>query len=184
MNLYVLSGLGADRSVFKKIIFPPNHTIQHLDWIPFLPGETLKSYAMRIAAPIPKDEPFVLLGLSFGGMLAIEIAAVYHPAKTILLSSVPKYSELPFRYRVAGKLGLHHLIPTIKPTIAMRPLAKMFGVEAAHDSETFADLIKNSDSVFIKAAIRAILSWRRNELLPNIVRIHGTRDKILPPSKL
>src|SRR6266487_4519719 len=98
MKVYFISGLAADKRVFKHIQLPPGFEAVHLDWISPQKDESLANYALRLADNINRNEPFALVGLSFGGMLATEIAKRYHPAATILISSVPVSTQLPGYY--------------------------------------------------------------------------------------
>src|SRR5687767_12739166 len=111
MKVYFISGLAADKRVFKYISLPAGCEAVHLEWITPQKDETLASYALRLAAAINREEPFALVGLSFGGMLATEIAKQYKPAVTILISSVPVAKQLPGYFRMAGKMGLHKFVP-------------------------------------------------------------------------
>lgn len=71
-KIYILSGLGADERVFKKLDLVPLEPV-YLKWIPPHKNESVESYASRLLSQITEKNP-VLIGLSFGGMMAIEIA--------------------------------------------------------------------------------------------------------------
>jgi pimeloyl-ACP methyl ester carboxylesterase len=72
MNIYLISGLGADKRVFSKLGFSTNHVIKHIEWIKPNSNEDLSSYARRLARQIDESKPFFLVGVSFGGMIAVE----------------------------------------------------------------------------------------------------------------
>ena len=88
MKVYFISGLAADSRVFKHIQLPSGYQAHYLDWITPLPNESLKGYALRLSEAIDLKEPFVIAGLSMGGMIATEIANIYQPAACILFCSV------------------------------------------------------------------------------------------------
>jgi len=71
-HIYILSGLGVDRRVFNKMNFK-GLNLTYLDWIAPLPTESISCYALRLSAKITTERP-ILIGLSFGGMIAMEIA--------------------------------------------------------------------------------------------------------------
>lgn len=179
MKVYFISGLAADSRVFKHIGVPAGYEIVHLDWLTPLAGETVGAYAMRMAERIDTREPFALLGLSFGGMLATEIALKYPPAKTILLCSVPHYRHLPAYYRLAGITHLHKLLPValLKKAAIMK---RLFTTETPEDKEMLKQLIKDSDDHFIRWAVDAIVKWRGGDASFAHIHIHGTRDEVLP----
>jgi pimeloyl-ACP methyl ester carboxylesterase len=72
-HLYLLSGMGADERIFRYLSFPADYTVHYLDWLPPIPDETFPEYAARMAARI-EHEHVTLVGVSFGGMLSLEIA--------------------------------------------------------------------------------------------------------------
>ena len=71
--LILLSGMGADGRLFREQrgCFPNLITP---DWIPHRRGDTLASYAERMARHIDPGCPCYVGGASFGGMVALEIA--------------------------------------------------------------------------------------------------------------
>jgi pimeloyl-ACP methyl ester carboxylesterase len=110
-TIYIISGLGADRRAFSKLVFPPEISVIHLDWIPPAANESLINYARRLGERIDQTAPYYLIGLSFGGMLATEITRIMNPIHTFLISSIATYKELPWYYRAAGSISLQKAIP-------------------------------------------------------------------------
>jgi pimeloyl-ACP methyl ester carboxylesterase len=108
-KIYVISGLGVDQRVFSKIDFG-SLDITYLDWITPSRNEPLSIYAKRISAKITAEQP-ILIGLSFGGMLAMEIAKIITVQRVILLASAKGRDELPVLYRLAGRLKLNVFVP-------------------------------------------------------------------------
>ena len=111
--------------------------------------ETLPGYALRMAFRIDKSEKFSVAGLSFGGMIATEIANHLGAENTILISSIPVYEQLPVYYRMAGKLGLHRLMPTSLIQHASW-LKRLFTPETREDKVMLKNMIRDIDPVFIQ----------------------------------
>src|SRR5688572_23858828 len=111
MNIYFIPGLGADKRIFRNIKVPEGCHAFYLDWIKPLKNESLQSYSYRLAEKIETTKPFVIVGLSFGGMLAAEIVNKYPLGRMIILSSIACSKDLPFYYRAAGNIYLHKLVP-------------------------------------------------------------------------
>ncbi len=180
MNVYFIPGLGADKRVFQHIQLPEGFSIKHINWLPPEEGESLLHYAHRLATLIPEEEPFCLVGLSFGGMLATEISKIRKPQKTILIASVQSPEELPFYFRWAAPLNLHNRIPI--GWFQQASLAKrIFTTETAEDKELLRKIIQESDPAFLRWAMGAILHWKPEQApAGKIFHIHGTGDRLLP----
>ena len=179
MNVYFISGLGADCRIFDHISLPNGFTKVYLDWIKPIKRESLEAYAIRLAENIEHKEKFVLIGLSMGGMVATEIAAKYQPKLTILISSVPSSNNLPARFKTVYKLRLHKLVP-ISLIKAGTVVKRLFTIETQKDKALLRRIIKDSDPVFIRWAMNAILEWDHSPTVPSLYHIHGSRDEILP----
>jgi len=183
LDIYLISGLGSDREIFKNLTFSQTANIHYLDWVSPGAKESLRTYALRLAEGIDRSVPFAIIGLSFGGMLATEMATVLHPQLTVLVSSAPTKRQLPWYYRVCGSMRINKFIPVFKPKTAPRFIASFFGVESRIDYECFQQLLKRSDPRFTKWAIDIILKWDRTEAPKGLIRIHGGKDKVLPLGK-
>jgi len=179
MKIYLISGLAADARVFKNLKFPEHVEVVNLDWIPPLRNESLREYALRLAEKIDKSEKFALLGLSMGGMIAVEISKVVSPEKLILISSIPVAKHLPFYFMWAGKIGLHKIIPVSFFRYGSI-IKRVFTAESAEDKEILRQVIRDSDPKFVKWAIHAILKWDNDMIPAKYYHIHGSRDEMLP----
>lgn len=181
MKIYCLSGLGADKRFFQFLDLK-KHELIHLEWIEAKPKETLKNYAIRIKEKIQTEEDFVLMGLSFGGMIATEIAKEIQPKLLILISSVPSKNEFPIHFKWAKWLKFHE----ISPLKIFKPLPIIanyfFSVKNQQDKKLLKEIIDQTDLKFLKWATGAILNWK-NEKPVKCIRIHGTKDRILPLGK-
>jgi pimeloyl-ACP methyl ester carboxylesterase len=180
MNVYFISGLGADRRAFQRITLPSAYTIHHLDWIRPLPKETLNQYAKRLTQFIDTTQPFALVGLSFGGMIATAMNAFVKPVKTILLSSIGCAKELPWYFRLCGSLHLYKLIPKALLNRPTEIAHWLFGAKSKTEKKTLSQIIADADPYFVQWAIGAILTWKDKKRPPHLFHIHGGRDKILP----
>lgn len=180
MNVYFISGLGADRRAFERIQLPPAFSVHHLDWIPPDKGESLEAYAMRLSESIDTTKPFALIGLSMGGMIASVLSQKLHPQKTVLISSVACADEFPKLFKAARYLPVYKLAPLWllrKPNPFSRWL---FGANTKNEKELMNYLVSHAETKFIKWAMHAIIQWRQKGRPANLVHIHGSNDKILP----
>ncbi len=181
MRIYTISGLGADRRVFRHLKLDAE--LVPLEWIPHHNGESLANYAVRLAQGIDGGTPFGLLGVSFGGAVAVEVSRVCPPSFLILVSSVANRKQLPWYARALGKTGLLRLSPKhlFDPP---RPLAYwLFGTR--HHT-LLSDILDQTDLAFAKWAVQALLTWPAPPPPPTVplLRLHGALDRLLPPSGL
>jgi pimeloyl-ACP methyl ester carboxylesterase len=179
VNAYFISGLGADKRAFQKIKLPQNYSSVFLDWISPEKNESLSRYAARFSERINTNETFVLIGLSFGGMLASEIARITQPEKTIIISSLATADELPWYFKIAGKIGLHKAVP-VNFFKAATVLNRIVGAGTPEDKAIIYHYVKTANPDFIRWSLDAIINWNRDERLPGIIHLHGSEDHLLP----
>jgi pimeloyl-ACP methyl ester carboxylesterase len=181
MTVYFISGLGADSRAFQYLKLPPHVQPVFLDWLPPLPREPMAAYARRMAdAHIDTTKPFVLAGLSFGGMLATEMLEFLQPEKTILISSAARRQELPFYYRWAGAIKLNKILPAKATNRPNRLTYWVFGLTQKEDKAFLKKILTYTNTAFSRWAVNEIVNWKRKTSPPNIIRIHGTKDRVLP----
>jgi pimeloyl-ACP methyl ester carboxylesterase len=180
MKVYLIPGLAADERVFRHIQLPEGYDPQILQWVRPEPKESLASYAMKLAKQIDYSQPFVLIGLSFGGMLATEMAKRVQPHKTILISSVPDASQLPAYYRWAWRMGIQYIMtPTIIKSGVM--IKRLLTAEDPEDKKIIQEMARDMDPEFVRWAMWTIVHWQTTEgSQPDCIHIHGTADGILP----
>ncbi|MBE5318834.1 alpha/beta hydrolase [Pedobacter sp. MR2016-19] len=184
MNTYFISGLGADKRIFSKLKLDEKINIIHIDWINPVKNESLSAYAERLSKVIDKSQPFALVGVSFGGMIAVEIAKVLKPITTVIISSTMLSTQLPTLYCIAGKLRLLNFIPA-RLLKSSNKLTQnyYFGTRSSSEKTLLSKIIKDTDPYFLKWAIGSILSWENKVKPERIFQIHGTNDKILYSKK-
>lgn len=179
MKVYFISGLGADRRAFYKIRLPRGYQPVYLDWITPLTDESLPDYARRFSESINQDEEFVLVGLSFGGMLASELAKIVSPKKLIIISSLSSYKELPWYFKLAGKLGIHKIIsPSLYKQATL--MNRFMGAGNKEMKAIVYNYVNNIDPAFIRWSLNVIVHWSHTERLSDLVHIHGSNDHLLP----
>lgn len=179
MRVYLISGLGADSRAFSQLRFPGNIDPVFLEWIEPLDEEDLTSYSRRLAQGIDVSQPFSLIGLSMGGMVAIEMSKFLKPEKVIIISSVPSNACFPKRLKFAGKLKAFQLIP-VSWLKSGSMVKRIFFGETPAAKKLIKDMIRDSDPRFIKWALKAISLWQNSSVPPSLIHIHGEKDEIFP----
>jgi pimeloyl-ACP methyl ester carboxylesterase len=177
-KIYCISGLGADERVFDKLRIH-GVTLQHVKWL--MPGknETIENYSSRMSLQIEDEKP-VLMGISFGGIMAIEIAKQKQTQKIILISSVKTKKELPPWMRFCGKLNLNLFMPSRSPKW-FAPIAENYLGAANVEEKLLAKNFRETISpVYLHWAVDKITKWQNAIQPTTIFHIHGTRDKTFP----
>ena len=175
MKLYMIGGLGADQRVFQYLDL--NYDTQVIHWIEPKPNEELRFYVKRLSKQINKNEEFELLGVSFGGIIAIELSKITNPKKITLISSVTSSDQLNQVYISIGRTKLLNLIPNsiIKPPKQL--LGFLFSTK---NKQLLEQIIGDTSPTFIRWALNSIINWSNNTNTVEVVRIHGTKDRIIP----
>lgn len=181
-RLYCISGLGADERIFARLQIP-NTELVHLPWVAHEAKDDIARYAQKMATLIKEPNPNIL-GLSFGGMVAVEIAKLMPVKKTIVVSSAKSKNELPDFDGTLKFFIQHNLIPygLFKKPNAI--LYDRFGAENDDDKNILKLIMKDTDTHFLGWAFKAILNWKNIIVPPKIIHIHGTADKVIPPNNI
>ncbi len=177
-ELYIFSGLGADERAFQRLDFSDFSTT-FIKWIVPHDTETIENYTTRLLDQITTTKP-TLIGLSFGGLIAIEVAKQIDTEKVILIASSKTKKEIPFYYRFAGQIGLHKLLPTIVLKSSNFITNWFFGTSSMFDKQLLKQILIDTDPTFLKWAIDKVTKWENQTQILNLFQIHGTSDRILP----
>lgn len=177
MKLYGISGLGADKRVFQYLTL--NHELIPIDWIEPKDNESIENYSIRLAQIIDKDEKFGILGVSFGGLVAVEISKQLKPAITILISSAEMKRELRRIYKIVGYSKLIQWIPQQLFNPPKMIASWIFG---AKNKKLLHQILDDTDFRFAKWAVNQLMTWtNETKLSNNVLKIGGTNDKLIPP---
>ena len=177
-KVYFISGLGADKRAFSFLDLSFCEPV-FIEWIKPYKKESLKDYALRLKVQIPDPHP-IIIGVSFGGMLATEIAKSDPSAKAIIIASNKTKSEFPKIFLAGKYIPAYQWVPAsfLKKATLIRN--KFFGPRGEKQKEMFKQILNDTDTNFSKWAIYSILHWENLEIPANLTHIHGTSDKLLP----
>jgi len=177
-NVYFISGLGADKRAFQLLDLSFCNPV-FVDWIRPHKNEPISSYAARLKEQIPNKDP-IIVGLSFGGMIAIEIAKQYPVKKLILLSSAKAEHEIPFYLRGMRYLPLHKVVSPSMLRSANQFAYRLMRIDQRKDKIIFKQMFVEADDSFVSWAVNQIIHWKNTQVIPNTYHIHGTADIMLP----
>lgn len=180
IHVYLIPGMAANSSIFDEIKLPPETFETHkLEW--FIPdkGMTFEAYAKEMMQKIVHENP-VLLGVSFGGLLAQEIAKHKKVSKIIAVSCVKKSTELPKRMIFAKYTRVHKLLPTSLVNNVELLAKYAFGETVTKRIELYEKYLSIRDKRYIDWAIDNIVKWEQTTSPKNLVHIQGEKDAVFP----
>ena len=177
-QLILLPGMAADSRLFQhqRTALP---FLRTPDWIAPLDHEPLADYAQRFAQSITPGSHCFVGGASFGGLVALEMAAHIQAEACFLIASVRSHREFPWRLRA------------LRPVAALGP--RGLGLVAAWAARSLAPFLpgiavgrlnrlSHPQSTFLRWASWAALTWQPSAMTRavRVFQIHGSADRTLP----
>lgn len=179
--MILLPGIGLDErlyapqmTAFREIRVPA--------WLRPRYFESLPSYAKRMADAVNPDGPCYVGGMSFGGMVALEMTRHLDCRGCFLISTVRSRDELPYWARFLAPWAWvlpprADLLGVAAGTLGLWTVGRFLPVRwrqfLIHLSKTRAPIMP--------WACRAAVKWRPTEAYPcPIYQLHGDADPILP----
>ena len=183
-TVVLLPGLGADQRLFESVRLKDHELI-----IPPWPipdaGDSIAAFAARLRGALPNGEALFLGGSSFGGMVALELAALLQPRGVFLIGSCSSPDAVT---RLARPLAaLAPILPesVLKPRAwVFRRVARFFGRLSDEQRELFVSMACEAKASFILWGVKAILSWRPSTQAAPVHQIHGSEDRLIPLARV
>jgi len=176
-KIFIFSGLGADHRIFHKMNFQSFEPV-FIHWLEPLNNETIQDYALRISKQITEPNPLVI-GISFGGIIAIEVSKFLPFQKLVLIASAKTKQEIPFLYRMLGKLRVPLFFPMQWLKKSNRLSYFVFSVSTQEDRKILDDIYNDTSPTYLRWALNAVCTWQNETITQNLLHIHGTNDRIL-----
>lgn len=183
--LVMLPGLGADARLFEPQAqyFPNSHVPP---WLPAQQWESMQAYARRFAATVQVDQPMVLVGISFGGMLALELARFLKPRAVIMIAGCRSRHALPLRLTLLSRLGpwLPHGIANAKYVLPL-VMYRRLGAQTEAQQQLCHDMLQDASNPFMRWIGHAITTWPGvNDPGVPVFHIHGDCDRVILSSRV
>ena len=178
MIVYLIPGLGVDHRVFTRLSLD-GHDVRYIRWEVPHRNESLKDFALRLAKQIDASRPFALIGFSFGGMCAAEIAKVLKPEKLILISSAKGEDELPWNIKLMRFIPAHRYAPESWYRRMAWMLKWFYGIRGKEQATLFHQMIHSMPKGYRRWASNCIINWKNRDHV-SALHIHGDRDVVIP----
>jgi pimeloyl-ACP methyl ester carboxylesterase len=179
-KLVFLPGLGADPRLFhhQKRTFKGAFTPI---WIEPLKRESLARYARRWAECLKLKKGCVLVGISFGGMVALEMAKWVQPKAVLLVGSCRTPRSVPFYLRFLGGFPGWPVVAKLLARIFPRQRGWFLGVEQKDQLDLLMKMFFATPNSFLFWTLEAIRGWAGVETSTCPVHhIHGRKDRLIP----
>lgn len=182
-QLFFLSGLGADHRAFQRIELD-GYDQTHIPWQEPAKGETLETYARKLAKPIEDAENPIVIGLSLGGMITAEMSTFVPHMKGVLISSIKHPQEKPALLKAGKYFPIQGLVTggMMKSMSWTWPMTQ--GRTRKQDIEFMMRMFRDQNNRFLRWATLAAPKWQPKGDLDKLSHIHGTADRMFPYKRI
>lgn len=183
-TIYFFPGQGSNKRIFDSLEIDPSFNKVFIEYPVPKRGTSLKEFAKELSVQIDTTQPFILIGVSLGGMLCSEMNEYLHPQKVIIISSAKNRKELPFRYRFQRVIPLYAILPALLLKGGAKMMQPIVEPDRNKNKSTFKAMLNDKKPKYIKRTIRMIVNWKLRSNSEKIIHIHGTKDHTLPYRKI
>jgi hypothetical protein len=180
IRVYLFPGQGSDSRIFQNLKLDSSFELIYIHYPVPEKGVTMKEYALSLTDQIDTTEPFILMGVSLGGMFCTELSGIIKPEKTIIISSASERSELPLRYTFMKHIPIYRFIPACVIKAGAFIAQPIVEPDRRHGKDTFISMLRDKNPDFLKRTTEMIINWDKTERNKNIIHLHGTSDHTLP----
>lgn len=179
-SFILLPGLNGDLRIFDQLA-PRLTSCTVVAWIEPRYREPFSSYVKRLSASIPGSDDEVVVGVSFGGIIARELAVQRGAKGCAHISSVRDHNNLPKSIR-----GLRLVTPLVTElTLSAFGTLASFSPFRRDYWARIGQALRGEKGAWRRWAVSSLLRWKANpqsEAIP-LLQIHGDRDATIPISK-
>lgn len=177
--IYFFPGMSSTSLIFENIkLDSALFDITYLEWLPINKQESLDDYVQRFILLIKHKNP-VLIGVSFGGIIAQEIAKKITVRKTIIISSIRCNIEYPKLYKFAKRTKIYKLLPTKYVEFIFKLYCKI-NKKAKDRIPLYDKYLPIRDKEYLDWSIDKILNWQQSLPAKNVIHIQGDKDELFP----
>ena len=176
----MMPGLAASSMVFENIkLDDKKYSLHRIDWIQPKKNESIKAYCVRLSKKIKHKNP-ILLGVSFGGIIAQELDKIIKVKKLIIVSSVKSHKEYPILYKIARDYQLNNALPFGMFDNFIKFSLKL-NINKLYKRIDLAErYLTERNEIYLEWAVWSLLNWKQEKYRPDLLHIHGDKDKVFP----
>lgn len=171
--------MSACSKIFERIKLPTElYEVHLLEWItPLSKNESLADYVDRFSKYIKHPEA-IIIGVSFGGIIAQELGQKFINSKVIIISSIKHQNELSLFLKFLKATKLYKLYPIHIIPLIEKSLLKYGSKQIKRTIYSYQKYLPIRSKTYTIWAIKSFLNW----CSPNtkVIHFHGNKDVILP----
>ena len=182
LKVYLIPGMSAGVESFEALSLPNNCCSEVLPWLIPEPNENLVEYAKRMLINVDTSAPFILLGVSFGGIIAQEALKFLKPKAVILISTVKSNNEKPKWMRWAYYTKIYRILPYyFARHVAQKPL-HMLPDHWQKRWKQYDYYLPMRAPEYLSWSVEQVLKWHGDSIKCDIpvYHIHGDQDQLFP----
>ena len=174
--LVLLPGLNGDPRVYApQVAAFGGATV--VRWLPPSSRPSLDGYARRLADSLDRTAPCVVVGVSFGGIVAQHLCRYVNARRCVLIASSGTAAGLPRPVRLARPLTAP--LPALVVDVAV-VVGWAVAAAALPGVRRRVGRLTPEQATFERWAVRQLLTWHPPSPACPTVRIHGDRDRVFP----
>ena len=190
MKIVLIPGLGTDCRIFDKALkdFEEGSLVKvNYDLNLIGNAKSLSDYAKRIANNLELDKyngDLAIIGMSLGGLVAIELSKILNHKKLIIISSIKSEKEAPFFLKLARFFKIYYFVPIWFSRMIIPVIGYLAGTLNREGYRLYKMMLQKWESKKFIWARRSALNWQNQFVPPNLIHIHGSKDELFCYKKL
>ncbi len=177
-TIYLIPGQGSDGRLFDQLNIEDFET-KTIEYIIPEKGSEMASYAKLLSNQIDTSERYSIVGVSLGGMLAIEMGKFLQPEEIVLIASAKTKNELPAYCNFFQKIPVHKILGGRFYKFWILLLQPIWEPMDNASQKIWRDMLRHKDPTFMKRAVQCIVEWDNETFGDNVYHIHGTKDRTI-----
>lgn len=180
VQVYFVPGLAAGKEIFRNISLPKDrYDIHILEWLIPEKKESIGDYSKRMSQLVTRPNA-VLVGVSYGGVVAQEMSQFLKLRKLIIISSIKTRQEQPVHWKMARKTLAYKLFPTYLVLSASDLTRFAIGPKTEKRLKLYQEYLHVRDKQYLDWAIENMITWNRTVEIEGVVHLHGDKDIVFP----
>ncbi len=176
-KIFLISAMSSDSNIYTNIHISSPYQIHHVAWLKPFENESLESYCGRLIEINNISEEDIIIGTSFGALVATIIGKTVRNSKTILISGFSTKDEKPFKFKFLKIFPFHRMIPRKWLKSPRMIISKCFGKVTPEERAFLTEMIRGYDTDLIFWSIDQIVKFDNTIQPPGLVKINGSRDR-------